>query len=77
MSGLVLWNYTQTNNASKDFEFWHSTSPWWKIPNPVIVGFRGNGTTFNKEQLGYLESLDKAVTPGSLYEAQLSLRLKK
>lgn len=77
MSGLVLWNYTQTNDALKDFEFWHSTSPWWKIPNPIIVGFKGNGTTFNTKQLGYFESLDKEVLPVSLYEAQLKFRLKK
>ena len=76
MSGLVLWNYKQTNNAIQDFEFWPISSQWWKIPNPVIVGFVGNGTTFNKEQTGYLESLGDAVTPGSLYEAQLRLRIK-
>ena len=77
MSGLVLWNYTQTNSPVKDFEFWPYNSKWWKIPKPVIVGYRGNGTTFKNEQLGYIESLGDAVTPGSLYEAQLSLRLKK
>ena len=77
MSGLVLWNYRQTNNAIKDFEFWPATSPWWKIPNPAIVGFTSNGTTFNKSQVGFLESLNKAVTPNSLYEAQLQLRLQK
>ncbi|MEJ7740263.1 MAG: DUF4955 domain-containing protein [Chitinophagaceae bacterium] len=76
MSGLVLWNYTQTNSPIKDFEFWPASSPWWKIPNPIIVGFRGNGTTFNKEQVGYLESVGKFVTPNSLYEAQLAFRLK-
>ncbi|MEO6135406.1 MAG: DUF4955 domain-containing protein [Ginsengibacter sp.] len=77
MSGLVLWNYVQTNNAIKDFEFWPLTSPWWKIPNPVIAGFTGSGTTFASNQLGFMESLNKPVTPGSLYEAQLRLRLQK
>lgn len=77
MSGLVLWNYTQTNSPIKDFEFWPTSSPWWKIPNPIIVGFRGNGTTFNKEQVGHMEPGGKFVTPNSLYEAQLALRLKK
>jgi hypothetical protein len=76
MSGLVLWNYKQTNEAKKDFEFWHSTSPWWKIPNPVIVGFTSSGTTFVENQLGSLESLNKPVTPASLYEAQLKSRMK-
>ena len=77
MQGLVLWNYTQTNAPVKDFEFWPPKNIWWKIPNPVIVGFAGNGTTFNKEQVGYLESNGKWVSPNSLYEAQLTLRLGK
>ncbi len=49
MQGLVLWNYKQTNAPVKDFEFWPPKNIWWKIPNPVIVGFEGNGTTCNKE----------------------------
>ena len=75
MRNLVMWNYTQTNDAIKDFEFWPSGSIWWKIPNPIIVGFSGKETTFQKEQVGYMESIGKFVTPGSLYESQLKLRL--
>jgi len=77
MQGLVLWNYKQTNEAIKDFEFWPPTAvfEWWKIPNPIIVGFTSQGTTFKMEQLGLSESLDKAVEPASLYLAQLQLRL--
>ncbi|MEM8521819.1 DUF4955 domain-containing protein [Flavobacterium sp. PL12] len=79
MQGLVMWNYKQTNAAEKDFEFWPDSRrfKWWKIPNPVIVGFTSAGTTFIQEQLGQGESLDKTVEPKSLYEAQLKLRLKK
>ena len=77
MQGLVLWNYTQTNAPVKDFEFWPAKNIWWKLPNPIIVGYEGSGTTFKNEQLGYIESLDWQVTPVSLYEAQLKLRLKK
>lgn len=76
MEGLVIWNYTQTNAPIKDFEFWPTKNIWWKIPNPVIVGFTG-GTTFNNGQVGYKESIGKMVTPNSLYEAQLKLRLGK
>jgi len=50
---------------------------WWKIPKSIIAGFKGNGTTFNTEQLGALEGLDQLVFPLSLYETQLELRLKK
>jgi hypothetical protein len=74
MRNLVMWNYRQTNDAIKDFEFWPANNIWWKIPNPVIVGLEG-GSTFKKEQAGYMESIGKFVTPGSLYEAQLKLRL--
>ena len=77
MQGLVLWNYTQTNDPVKEFEFWPTTDVWWKIPNPIIVGFRSKGTTFKTEQLGHSESLMEQVEPVSLYEAQLKLRLNK
>ncbi|MBN8838509.1 MAG: DUF4955 domain-containing protein [Sphingobacteriia bacterium] len=77
MKGLVLWNYIQTNEPVKEFEFWPSGYLYWKIPNPVIAGFQGKGTTFKKEQAGYIESMDQPVAPYSLYEAQLQLRLKK
>ncbi|PXY43174.1 DUF4955 domain-containing protein [Flavobacterium hydrophilum] len=78
MQGLVLWNYKQTNEAVKDFEFWPSPEvfEWWRILNPIVVGFTSKGTTFKMEQLGQSESIGKAVEPGSLYLAQLKLRLK-
>lgn len=77
MQGLVMWNYTQLNEPTNNFEFWPTTDIWWKIPKPIIVGYKSIGTTFNLEQLGHYESLDKKVEPASLYEAQLKLRLKK
>lgn len=77
MKGLVFWNYTQTNAPVKNFEFWPARNIWWKIPAPIIAGFAGHGTTFNTEQLGYLEGLEQKVSPVSLYEAQLQLRLNK
>ncbi|MGA9637738.1 DUF4955 domain-containing protein [Flavobacterium sp.] len=76
MQGLVLWNYTQSNEAVKDFEFWPPNEVYWKILKPTVVGFKSEGTTFNKEQIGYAESLDGLVEPASLYTAQLKLRLK-
>ncbi|SHG14601.1 Right handed beta helix region [Flavobacterium fluvii] len=79
MQGLVLWNYKQTNEPVKDFEFWPPSAvfEWWKIPNPIIVGFTSKGTTFKMEQLGQSESIGTAVEPASLYLAQLKLRLGK
>ena len=76
MQGLVLWNYNQTNEARKNFEFWSKTEVYWKIPKPIIVGYKSKGTTFDLEQLGHSEILDGKAEPASLYEAQLKLRLK-
>ena len=77
LKGLVFWNYKQTNKASQNFEFWSSTSKFWKISPPIIAGFIGNGTTFKTEQLASIEGLNQVVSPVSLYEAQLMLRLNK
>jgi hypothetical protein len=77
LGGLVLWNYTQTNAAIKNYDFWPEKDVWIKLLPPVIAGFKGNGTTFRKDNLKYLEGLDQFVSPQSLYEAQLELRLKK
>jgi hypothetical protein len=74
MQGLVLWNYQQTNEPIRDFEFWPAKNIWWKIPNPVIIGFSG-GTSFKKDEVGYMESIGEKVSPNSLYEAQLELRV--
>jgi hypothetical protein len=77
LNGLVLWNYTQTSPALKDFDFWPLKDVWFKMVKPVVVGFAGAETTFKKEQAGYFESVGQHVVPASLYEAQLLLRLKK
>ncbi|TZF82593.1 DUF4955 domain-containing protein [Pedobacter sp. BS3] len=77
MQNLILWNYKQTNEAVAGFDFWPANRRYWKIPNPVIVGFHGAATTFKPEQLKYSESIGQPVEPESLYEAQLKLRLKK
>lgn len=74
---LVLWNYQQTGEPEKYFEFWASDSWYWKIIPPIVVGFHGVGTTFKKDQIQVLESLGKPVKPASLFEAQLKLRLGK
>ena len=77
MKGLVFWNYTQTNSAVNNFEFWASNDIWWKIPTPIIAGFKGAGSSFKADQLSYMEGVNEVVSPLSLYEAQLQLRLKK
>jgi len=77
MQGLILWNYKQTNHAASPFHFWPEEPWYWRIPYPVIVGFHGAHTQFEASELKYEESTGQAVEPGSLYEAQLKLRLGK
>ncbi|TCC89212.1 DUF4955 domain-containing protein [Pedobacter frigiditerrae] len=79
LQGLVFWNYKQTNAAIKDFNFWPDDKEdvWFKMVQPIVAGFISKGTTFKRENLSYLEGLDKQVTPISLYQAQLQQRLKK
>ncbi|WP_139958487.1 DUF4955 domain-containing protein [Flavicella sediminum] len=74
---LVLWNYKETDVAEKDFRFVATDSWYWRIVPPIIVGFHGSETTFKKDEVQVLESLGTPVTPKSLFEEQLKLRLGK
>lgn len=81
MSDLVIWNFNNTTNFDYEgmdaFIWWDTSSRWWKILPPVIVGFHGNPIRFDEssEQVKYIESNGNPVSPGSLYEAQLEHRL--
>ncbi len=79
LSGLIFWNYKQINEAFTNFDFWPTVkeSQWWRMPYPVIVGYHGAKTNFVDSHLKYSESIGKPVTPASLYEAQLKLRMKQ
>lgn len=74
---LILWNYKETDEAEDNFDFVAKDSPYWRFVPPIIVGFHGAGTTFNKKQVHLMESIGTPVQPESLYEAQLKLRLGK
>ncbi|MBJ7882991.1 DUF4955 domain-containing protein [Gelidibacter salicanalis] len=84
LKGLTLWNYKRNGDTITNYDFWkmsgkYKNDMYWgfSVVNPNIIGLHGSLTTFNEENVGYLESLGKAVLPGSLYEAQLQYRLKK
>jgi hypothetical protein len=53
LRGLVLWNYTQTNDTVKDFNFWPADDVWFKMINPVVVGFMSKGSSFKEGQPVY------------------------
>ncbi len=77
LDDLVLWNFEATNVLPEEAAdwIWWSESRDWKFLPPVIVGFHGAEVKFNPGQVKLNQSYGKAVTPSSLYEAQLILRL--
>ena len=82
LNDLTIWNMEATvvkydaawNNT---FIWWDDNNIWWKNLPPIIVGFHGTACNFSTEsdQVKYMESNGTAVTPESLYEAQLRQRL--
>lgn len=79
LDDLVIWNMNATRIKSDNnpFVWWDNSNIWWKNLPPVIVGFHGAAMNFDNasKQVKRLESNGTAVTPGSLYEAQLKKRL--
>lgn len=77
LADLTIWNFENTTPYSGTWIWWDSNNQWWKFLPPVVVGFHGSPVTFDEspEQIKYIESNGTAVTPESLYEAQLRRRL--
>ena len=75
LSDLVIWNFRSTTPFSGTWDWWKTSSRWWKILPPVIVGFHGEACDFLASQTKVDESHGTAVEPESLYEAQLKKRL--
>lgn len=79
LDDLVIWNMnaTKIKTDNNPFVWWDNSNIWWKNLPPVIVGFHGAVLNFSNDpkQVKRLESNGAAVTPKSLYEAQLKKRL--
>ena len=73
---LVLWNFHHKSDKDQHYNFWDmSRRRNYTIAAPIIVGFTSNKpVTF--ESAGSVEMQGETVLPKSLFEAQLSLRLK-
>jgi hypothetical protein len=73
---LVLWNFHHKSDKDQHYNFWDmSRRRNYTIAAPIIVGFTSNKpVTF--ENAGSVEMQGETVLPKSLFEAQLSLRLK-
>ena len=75
LADLTVWNFCSVTPQGGTFNWWDHTSKWWKFLPPVVVGFHGEGTTFDEAQMTINSSNGIAVNPQSLYEAQLKERL--
>lgn len=82
LNDLTIWNMQATKVVydagwNGKWIWWDDNNQWWKNLPPVIVGWSGETVSFDtsENQIKYYESLDAPVSPNSLYEAQLKLRL--
>lgn len=78
LDDLTIWNFNcLANNPSElPFEWWYpTTAKWYRTLPPTVVGFHGKTVTFAEDQMKLNESNGTEVLPGSLYEAQIALRL--
>lgn len=75
LADLTIWNFSSTTPYFGSFDWWSTSSVYWKFLPPVIVGFNGAACTFLSSQVGYEESHGTPVNPESLYEAQIRKRL--
>lgn len=82
LNDLTIWNMQATKVVydpgwNGKWIWWDDNNQWWKNLPPVIVGWSGETVSFNtsENQIKYFESLNAPVSPNSLYEAQLKLRL--
>jgi hypothetical protein len=72
---LIMWNFEQIGKPIENYSYWRDDVEWGRQIKPMIVGWHGAPTTFKSETCEVVESLGKAVSPASLYEAQLEKRL--
>ena len=75
---MTFWNFTQTGPARTNQQFWRdSGNSYPGIVMPLLVGFQSQSgtTTVDVGDLSLNESFNTAVTPVSLFEAQLEHRI--
>ena len=77
LDDLTIWNFsaTKVGENAKEFDWWDSSVSWWKFLPPVIVGFQANEEVKLHGTKNEFKQYESAVSPESLYEAQLSKRL--
>lgn len=80
LDDLTMWNFNClaiNPNDPVPFNWWvkNTWNGWYKTLPPTLVGFHGKNVSFKEDEMKLNENQGKEVLPGSLYEAQLSLRL--
>ena len=78
LCGMVYWNFLYQGNDKMPVDFWDlDKGGVAKFVKPLFVGLHGKTITLNEASLQGNESPGSPVSPESLYEAQLELRLGK
>jgi len=75
---MVFWNFSYDGNDEQPVNFWnYEKGKEAKFVKPLFVGLHGQPLELKSDALADNESPGTPVTPESLYEAQLELRLGK
>ncbi|NDG71500.1 MAG: DUF4955 domain-containing protein [Proteobacteria bacterium] len=73
---MIFWNYSYNGTDKEPIDFWeYSKNGIAKFVRPLFVGLHGKTVSLKEESLLSNESQGQPVSPDSLYEAQLALRL--
>lgn len=74
LKGLTIWNQQVLGDPLSNVDLWAdcgSTYCGLAVVNPILVGHHGSAVSFLQANVKYEESNGSAVSPVSLYEAQL------
>ena len=75
---MVFWNFFYDSDDEQPINFWnYEKGKEAKFVKPLFVGLHGKPVKLKKDSVEANECPGAAVTPESLYEAQLALRLGK
>jgi hypothetical protein len=75
---MVFWNFFYDSDDEQPINFWNYVKgKEAKFVKPLFVGLHGKPLTLKEDSVEANECPGAPVTPESLYEAQLALRLSK
>jgi len=78
MRWMVFWNFSYNANDEQPINFWnYEKGKEAKFVKPLFVGLHGKPVKLREDSVEANECPGAPVTPESLYEAQLGLRLGK